>query len=116
MLISENDLISHVSSFISKRSDTNGVRGRRGCDRMVIGFLTTYATNAYRHKGCEFESRSDEVYSIQHYMIKLVSDLRKVRWFLRELVSSTNKTDLHDITEILLKVALNTITIANGVI
>jgi thioester reductase-like protein len=26
------------------------------------------------------------------------------------LVSSTNKTDLHDITEILLKVALNTIT------
>ena len=27
------------------------------------------------------------------------------------LVSSTNKTDSHDITEILLKVALNTITI-----
>jgi hypothetical protein len=49
-------------------------------------------------------------------MIKLVSDLRKVRWFLRGLVSSTNKTDLLDITEILLKVALNTITIANGVI
>ena len=29
------------------------------------------------------------------------------QWFL---VSSTNKTDLHDITDILLKVALNTIT------
>ena len=49
MLISENDLISHVSSFISKRSDTNGARSRRGRDRMVVGFLTTYATNAYRH-------------------------------------------------------------------
>jgi hypothetical protein len=29
-------------------------------------------------------------------------------------VSSTNKTDRHDITEILLKVALNTITLANS--
>jgi hypothetical protein len=32
------------------------------------------------------------------------------RWFSPDtLVSSTNKTDRHDITEILLKVALNTI-------
>ena len=31
------------------------------------------------------------------------------KWF--SLVSSTNKTDYHDITEILLKVALNTITL-----
>ena len=50
-----------------------------------------------------------EVYSIQHYVIKFVSDLRQVGGFLRVLpVSSTKKTD---ITEILLKVALNTITI-----
>jgi hypothetical protein len=34
------------------------------------------------------------------------------RWFsLGTPVSSTNKTDCHDITEILLKVALNTITL-----
>jgi hypothetical protein len=34
------------------------------------------------------------------------------RWFaLVTLVSSTNKTDSHDITEILLKVGLNTITL-----
>jgi hypothetical protein len=32
------------------------------------------------------------------------------------LVSSTNKTDCHDITEILLKVALNTIKKANNYI
>ena len=33
----------------------------------------------------EFEFRSDEVYSIQHYMIKFVSDLRQVGGFLRVL-------------------------------
>jgi len=37
-----------------------------------------------------------------------------VRWFsLGTLVSSTNKTDPHDITEILLKVVLNTINQTN---
>jgi hypothetical protein len=36
--------------------------------------------------------------------------LRQVVVFSGTLVSSTNKTDRHDITEILLKVALNTIT------
>ena len=52
----------------------------------------------------------DEVYSIQHYVIKFVSDLRQVGSFsLSTLVSTTNKNDRHDITEILLKVALNTI-------
>ena len=35
--------------------------------------------------------------------------MRQVGGFLR--ISSTNKTDSHDITEILLTVALNTITI-----
>ena len=43
-------------------------------------------------------------------MIKIVSDLRQVGGFLRYIVgtpvSSTNKTDRHDITEILLKVSL----------
>jgi hypothetical protein len=31
---------------------------------------------------CEFESRSGNVYSIQHYVIKFVSDLRHVGRFL----------------------------------
>ena len=47
-----------------------------------------------------------EISSIQHYVIKFVSDFRQV-WF--SAVSFTNKTDRHEITEILLKVALNTI-------
>ena len=52
------------------------------------------------------------LYSIQRYVIKFVSDFAAGRWFsLGAPVSSTNKTDRHDITEILLKVALNTITL-----
>jgi hypothetical protein len=51
-----------------------------------------------------------EVYSIQHYVIKFVSDLRQVGGFLRVLLFPPPiKIDRHDITEILLKVALNTI-------
>ena len=54
----------------------------------------------------------DEVYSIQHYVIKFVSDLRQVGGFSPStLVSTTNKNDRHDIIEILLKVALRTINL-----
>ena len=53
-----------------------------------------------------------EVYQIQHYVIKFVSDLPHVSGFLWVLlISYINKTDRHDITEILLKVALNTINL-----
>ena len=52
-----------------------------------------------------------EVYLIQHYVIKIVSDLRQDGGFLRVLrFPPINKTDRHDITEILLKMALNNIT------
>jgi len=48
---------------------------------------------------------------IQDYVIKFVSDLHQVDGFPPDTpVSSTNKTDRHDIAEILLKVALNTKT------
>jgi hypothetical protein len=47
-------------------------------------------------------------------MIEFVSDLRHVGvFFPGPPVSSNNKTDRHDITEILLKVALNTIRQTN---
>ena len=59
------------------------VRGRRGLDRMVVGFTITYAIGANHHQRCEFESRSGDVYSIQHYVIKFVSGLRQVGGFLR---------------------------------
>ena len=48
------------------------------------------------------------IYVIQHYVINFVSELRQVV----VPISSTNKTDRHDIlTEILLKVALNITTL-----
>jgi hypothetical protein len=34
------------------------VGSRRGRDRMVTGFTTTYAISAYHHWSCEFEPRS----------------------------------------------------------
>jgi hypothetical protein len=63
---------------------------------------------------CECESRSGEVCSIQHYVIKFVSDLWQEGGFLQVLwFPPPIKTDRHDITEILLKVALNIITLTH---
>jgi hypothetical protein len=45
---------------------------------------------------------------MQHYVIKFVSDLQQVGGFLW---AHNNKIARHDITEILLKVALNTIAL-----
>jgi len=71
---------------------------------MVVGFTTTYAISAYHHWCCEFEFRSGR--GVQHYVRQW---LAAGRGFSPSTpVSSTNKTDRHDITEILLKVALNT--------
>jgi hypothetical protein len=51
-------------------------RGRRGRDRTVVGFITTYAfstTNVVASNPAH-----GEVYSIQHYVIKFVSDFQQV--------------------------------------
>ena len=81
--------------------------GRHGCDRMVIGFTTTYSISAYHHWCCEFKSRLPSCDQVCQW-------LATCRWFSPSPpVSSTNKTDRHDITEILLKMALNTIKQTN---
>ena len=73
--------------------DTSFLRGCCDSCRMLVGFLIT----------C-----SGKVYSLQHDVIKFVSATG--RWFSPGTpVSSTNKTDCHYLTEILLKVALSTI-------
>jgi len=51
-----------------------------------------------------------ELYSMQHYVIDIVNDLRQVVAFLRYSNFLIDKTDHPDINDILLKVALNTIT------
>jgi len=64
--------------------------------------ITTEVVSSYPVRG--------EVYSIQRYVIKFISDLRQVGGFFWVLCFSfTKKTDRHDITEILLKVTLITI-------
>jgi len=79
---------------------------RYGRGRMVVEFATTYAISSYHLWCCEFESRSGR--GVLHYVIKFVSDLRQFGGFLRILrFPPPIKTDRHDITEILLKVALN---------
>ena len=51
-----------------------------------------------------------EVYSIQHYVKTFVNDLRQFGGFLQGTpISSINKIDHHNINEIWLNVALNTI-------
>jgi hypothetical protein len=58
------------------------------------------------------DSLHGEVYSLQHYVVKFVSDLRQVGGFLRvDMVSFTDKADRHYIAEIVLKVALSTLTL-----
>ena len=65
---------SAISTYTSLFKYKNG--GRRGRDCVVIGFTTTYMISDYRQYRCEFETAHDEVYPIQHYVIKFVSDLR----------------------------------------
>ena len=69
---------------------------------MVFGFITTYAISVYHsnplRRGVLDTSFFDKVCQL--------------RWFSPGTpVSSTHKTDSHDIAEILLKVALNTVTL-----
>ena len=39
-------------------------RGRRGRDRMVVGFISAYAISAYHHYSCELESHPRTRYNI----------------------------------------------------
>jgi hypothetical protein len=52
---------------------------------MVARFKLNYAFSVYHNLSCEFESHPSEAYSIQHYVINFVSDLRQVDGFLRVL-------------------------------
>jgi hypothetical protein len=82
---------------------TNMPRGR-----MVVRFTITFAISAYYNWRCEFEPPHSGDTTLCD---KACQWLAACRWFSPcPPISSTNKTDRHDITEILLKVALNTIT------
>ena len=83
------------------------ITGRRGRDCMVVAFTTTYAIGTYHHWCGEFDALRSRCTTLCD---KVCQWLAPDRWFsLCTLVPSTNKTDRHGITEMLLKVALNTI-------
>ena len=77
---------------------------------MVVGFTTTCAIIAYHHLSCEFEPRSWRGVLDTTLCDKVYQWLATSQWFSQGTpIFSTNKNDCQDITEILLKVALNTI-------
>jgi hypothetical protein len=76
---------------------------------MVVGFTTTSAISAFHHLSCEFEPHSWRGVFDTTLCDKVCQWLTTGRLFSPSiLISSTNKTDRHDITGILLRVALNT--------
>ena len=103
--------ICHVLNMLKHTYDWN-TAWSYGPDRMeIVRFITTYAINAYHHYRCEFEPHAGDVYSIQHNVIMFSVTCGRSAVSPGTLVSSTIKTDCHDMTEILLKMALNTIII-----
>ena len=88
-----------VDSFIGGRRDRNS---------MVAEFTATYAISVYHYHSCESESRSWRGVPDIALCNKVNQLLVASRWFSPITpVSSTNKTQRHDIAEIFLNVALN---------
>jgi hypothetical protein len=70
-----------------------GIGDGRGRDRMVVGFTTTYVQSVPFTSKVVSSNPVHGKYSIQHYGIQFVSDLREGGGFSPgTLVSSTNKT------------------------
>ena len=56
---------------------------------MVVELTPTYAMIAFQQKRCEFESSSILwIYSIQHYVIQVINDLRQVSGFFSVLYAA----------------------------
>ena len=88
---------------------------RRGRDRMVVGFTTTCSISAYHHWSCEFEPCSWQGVLDTTLCDKVFRWLVTGQWFpVGTPLSSNYETDHHNITEILLKVPLNTISQSIG--
>ena len=90
------------------------IRGHHYRDCMVVGFTTTNAISTYMYLpwNCEFESRSWRGVLNTTLCDKVCQWLAADLWFSQSTpVSSTNQTDCHNIAEIFLKEALNTITL-----
>ena len=58
------------------------MKAHRGRDGMIVGFTTTDAISPITTKVVSWNHVDGEVYLIQHYVIKFVSNLRQVGGFL----------------------------------
>ena len=76
--------IQHWIQLLHKKQN-----GRKSCHVVIICVMFVpikfYFLHNFQYTSCEFESCSGGVYSIHHYVIKFVSDLRQVGSFLRVL-------------------------------
>ena len=85
----------------------NNERDRRGHDRMVDIFTTTYVISCYHHENRSWRGVLDTT-----LCDNVCKWLTIGRWFSPgTAISSTNKTVPHEKTEVLLKVTLSTITL-----
>ena len=102
----------HVNGCFMEETTSNPVRGRHCHDGMVVGFTTTCAISTYHLWSCEFKSCSWQGVLNATFCDKVCQWLVASWWFSAVTpVFFTNKAYCHDITEILLKVALNTINL-----
>ena len=115
--VSLNIKKSYISLYISiVLLDMTFYEGKTGKvvvvtrDRLAVWFILTFTFIAYYHLSRTFESRWWQGVIDTTLCDRVCQWLATGRWFsLGPPVSSTNIADRHDITEILLKVALNTI-------
>jgi hypothetical protein len=92
------------------------IRSRCGHDRMVVGFTTIYAISCLSPLKLWVRTTFMERCFDTTVCDKVCQWLATCQWFSPGIsVSSTNKTDCHEITEICLKVTFNTKPIINKV-
>ena len=65
---------------------------RRGRQRMVVGFTTTCAISVYHHHNNMLNLPHGGMYTMQHFVIKFVSDLRQAGGFFRTFRSPPSIT------------------------
>ena len=109
---------SHAIYFDSSclHSNTHLLTDHHGRNRIIVGFTNTCAISTYHHCNCVWillMPRCTRCYILSVTCGRLVGFFQ-VLTFTK--VSYTSKTGLHDITEILLKVALNIILSWNVVL
>jgi hypothetical protein len=72
-----------------------------GHEHTLFRYTSSYAIGVHHRKAVSSIPTQDKLHSIQHYVIKVCQWLVEGQWFSPGTpVSSTNKTDHHDIAEL----------------